>query len=292
MVAATQGPEFTPPPEPGLLRSVGLALLAHAVLVLALSWGLKWKRDDNTVAVEAELWSAAVQQAAPKPVEAPPPPPPVVQAPPPPPPAPPQQREAEIAVEREQQRLAQEKARQEQARREEARQEAERQRQLAERKRQQDEARKQEQAKKATEERKRAEQTIARERREQEEKLAKLREENMKRIQGMAGATGAPESTGTALQSSGPSSSYGGRIRARVKPNIVFTDDIQGNPAATVIVQLAPDGTITGKRLTKTSGVKTWDDAVLRALDRTEVFPRDIDGRVPPSVELVFRPRD
>src|SRR4051812_12867861 len=138
MVALTQGPEFTPPAPPGLMRSVGLALLAHAVLVLALSWGLKWKRDDNsTIAVEAELWSAAVQQAAPKPVEAAPPPP-VVQAPAPPPPAPPQQREADIAVEREQQRAAQEKARQEQARREEARQEAERQRQLAERRRQDD----------------------------------------------------------------------------------------------------------------------------------------------------------
>jgi colicin import membrane protein len=94
------------------------------------------------------------------------------------------------------------------------------------------------------------------------------------------------------LQSSGPSSSYGGRIRGKVKPNIVFTDDIPGNPAATVLVKLAPDGTIIGKRLTKTSGVKTWDDAVLRALDRTETFPRDVDGRVPPSVELVFRPRD
>jgi colicin import membrane protein len=292
MVALTQGPEFTPPPPPGVLRSVGLALLAHAVLVLALSWGLKWKRDDNnTIAVEAELWSAAVQQAAPKAVEAPPPPPPVVQAAPPPAPPPPQQREAEIAVEREQQRAAQEKARQEQARREEARQEAERQRQLAERRRQ-DDQRKQDQAKRATEERKRSEQTVAREKQQQEERLAKQRDENLKRMQGLAGATGAPDSTGTALQASGPSSSYGGRIRGKVKPNIVFTDDIPGNPTATVLVKLSPDGTIIDRRITKTSGVKTWDDAVLRALDRTETFPRDVDGRVPPSVELVFRPRD
>src|SRR4051812_96809 len=133
MIAATQGPEFTPPPEPGVTRSVGLALMAHVVLVLALSWGVQWKRDDTATAVEAELWSAAVQQAAPKAVESPPPPPAVVQPPPPPPaPAPPQQREADIALER---------AKEERSRREEA----ERQRQQAERRRQ-DEQRKQEQA--------------------------------------------------------------------------------------------------------------------------------------------------
>ena len=56
--------------------------------------------------------------------------------------------------------------------------------------------------------------------------------------------------------------------------------------------RLAPDGTIVGKRIAKSSGVKTWDDAVLRALDRTEVLPRDVDGRVITPMELVFRPKD
>ena len=34
------------------------------------------------------------------------------------------------------------------------------------------------------------------------------------------------------------------------------------------------------------------DEAVLRAIDKTEVLPRDTDGRVPPSLEISFRPRD
>ena len=34
------------------------------------------------------------------------------------------------------------------------------------------------------------------------------------------------------------------------------------------------------------------DDAVLRAIDKTEVLPRDTDGRVPSSFEISFRPRD
>jgi colicin import membrane protein len=82
-------------------------------------------------------------------------------------------------------------------------------------------------------------------------------------------------------------------VRARVKPNIVFTEVTSGNPEAVVEVRLAPDGTITGKRLKKSSGNHGWDDAVLRALDKTEVLPRDPEtGRVPGAAELVFRPKD
>ena len=33
------------------------------------------------------------------------------------------------------------------------------------------------------------------------------------------------------------------------------------------------------------------DEAVLRALDKTEVLPRDVDGRVPPVMELTFNPK-
>ena len=107
-------------------------------------------------------------------------------------------------------------------------------------------------------------------------------------------ATMAPEadfSPGTAAQASGPSAGWGAKVQARVRPNIVFTDDNGGNPEAVVDVRLAPDGTIVSKRLTKSSGHRGWDEAVLRALERTEVLPRDTDGRVPPGGDLVFRPR-
>ncbi|MFM8610142.1 MAG: cell envelope integrity protein TolA, partial [Burkholderiaceae bacterium] len=119
-----------------------------------------------------------------------------------------------------------------------------------------------------------------------------LRDEQLRRMQGLAGATGGEQSTGSAQRSAGPSASYAGRIVARVKPNIVFTDTVSGNPEAEVEVRAAPDGTIVGKRVVKSSGVKAWDEAVLRALDRTEVLPRDVDGRIPSTMILVFRPRD
>src|SRR4051812_7970092 len=175
MEAAVQGPEFTPPPEGGLLRAVSFAIVAHLLLLLALSVGVKWKRKETTIAVEAEIWSPTVQQAAPKPVEAPPPPPPppvvekqVVQ-----PPAPPVKTDADIAIEREKERAAQEKARQDEAERQ--------QRLAAERKRQEELARQEQlkqeqQAKKAAEDRKREDlaKKAADDRKRQE--LAKVRQ--------------------------------------------------------------------------------------------------------------------
>ena len=124
-------------------------------------------------------------------------------------------------------------------------------------------------------------------------KLAeKKRQENIQRMMGLAGASGGPTASGTALQSAGPSASYAGRIIGRVKPNIVYTDDIVGNPSAEVEVRTAPDGTIIGRKLLRSSGIKAWDDAVLKAIDKTEVLPRDTDGRVPPALVISFRPRD
>ena len=123
-------------------------------------------------------------------------------------------------------------------------------------------------------------------------KLELMRQENLKRMSGLAGATGASNATGTAQRASGPSASYAGRIIAIIRPNIVFTDDIAGNPTAEVEVKAAPNGSIISRRLLKSSGVKSWDDAVIKAIDKTEALPRDVDGRVPADLIISFRPKD
>jgi colicin import membrane protein len=289
MPTATDRMEFSPPPQPGLVRAFALAILAHALLMIALTWGIRWNRETENAVAEAELWSSIPQQAAPKLVEQPAPPPPPAPEPkvatPPPPPAPSQ---VDIAIERE-------KKRQELA--EKQRQELEKQKKLEARRKVEEQKRELLAQKKEAEERqKREEQAkdakLKSKQRDEDKKLAALRAEQMRRIQGLAGAAGAEESRGTALRSAGPSDSYGGRIRARVKPNIVFTDEVAGNPTAEVEVRMAPDGTITSRKVTKPSGVKSWDDAVLRALDKTEVLPRDVDGRVHTPLTLVFKLRD
>lgn len=68
--------DLGPPRDTGAISSFGLALLVHAALIAALTWGVNWKRSDRSVAFEAELWSNTPQEAAPKLVEAAPPPPP------------------------------------------------------------------------------------------------------------------------------------------------------------------------------------------------------------------------
>jgi len=108
----------------------------------------------------------------------------------------------------------------------------------------------------------------------------------------LAGASGDATSSGTALKSAGPSPGYAGRIRARIKPNIVFTEEALGNPTAEVQVRTAPDGTIVGRKITQPSGNPAWDEAVLKAIDKTAILPRDGDGRVPPVLDISFRLRD
>jgi colicin import membrane protein len=127
----------------------------------------------------------------------------------------------------------------------------------------------------------------------EEKRLAQQREENLKRMMGQIPAgSGAPGSRGTAAVDAAPSRSYAGLIVKAVKPNIVFTDVVSGNPEAVIEVRAAPTGTIIGRRLVKSSGSREWDEAVLRAIDRTGSLPKDTDGRVPGTVEIVFRPKD
>ena len=69
-------------------RALGLAVLAHVALVLALAFGVNW-RSDEPATVAAELWSVTPQAAAPRAVEpaptAPPAPPEVRKVEPKPP---------------------------------------------------------------------------------------------------------------------------------------------------------------------------------------------------------------
>lgn len=295
--------DFGPPSDAGRLRSFGLALLVHGLLIGALTWGVNWKRSDTSPSFSAEIWSSTAQQAAPPLATAPPPPPtpavtpPKVVQPAPPAPAPPVARDVDIALEQEKKRkLAQQKLEREVEAAQDKRQaaldaKAEKAAQLKQEKLQAEALAKQQAASDAKKQdaakvdaKSKAAAAAA--------ALDDQRKQNLARAMGMAGSTGDESSTGTAKASSGPSSGYGGKVRAKVKPNIVFTEAVDGNPKAEVEVRSALDGTITSQRLLKSSGNKAWDDAVIKAIVRTETMPRDTDGRVPPVMILEFRVRD
>lgn len=295
MPSAADRLEFGPPRDAGYLRAFALALLAHILLMAALTWGVHWKRSDRAATFEAELWSSVPQEAAPKLVETPPPPPP------PPEPKAPETRVApptpnvDIALEQEKKRklLQQQK----EAETLKAQKLQEKLKAEIQAKKEKEQKAKEELAKrKAAEEAQKAEakkqDAKDLEKKKQAEALAqKQRQDALNRMMGLAGATGDANAKGSGQKSSGPSAGYAGKVRARVLPNVVFTDDIAGNPTAEVEVRSTPDGVILGQRLVKSSGNKAWDEAVIKAIIRTGTLPRDDDGRVPTPMILEFRPK-
>jgi colicin import membrane protein len=314
--------EFAPPPTGGFGRSLSFALFMHLLLLAALTWGIHWKTEPNTLSASAELWSALPVEAAPaanKPEPTPPepvkPPEPVQKVEPKPEPkpapAPPkanavaereaadialkkekekkkleEKKEAELEKKKklEKEKLEKEKLEKEKLDKEKAKEKEKEKAKELEKKKKEEALKKEVAAAKAKEETKKAA--------AEEKQAAVLRNENLKRMQGLAGASGDENAKGSALKSSGPSASYGGRIRARIKPNITFTEDVAGNPKAEVEVRTSPDGTILSRKLLSSSGNKSWDEAVLKAIDKTATLPRDEDGRVPPVLEISFRPKD
>lgn len=290
--AALHPDAFAPRQPPGMRSGLALAMLVHALLIVAIAWGVRWKSSEPE-GVVAELWSALPQVAAPRPTPPPPEPKPAPVVEPKPVPQPAIAKPAVVAPQVDAQ-IAIEKAKREQAKRDEAkRDEAER----VEAKKKADVA-KREDARRAEVERER--QRVADEQAEKK-KLAEqakkddtrqtaIREANLKKMMSQAGTSDDASATGTATRTAGPSATYAGRIKARIKPNILLTSPVAGNPSATVEVRVAPDGTIVGRKLVTSSGVAAWDETVLRAIDKTEVLPKDVDGRVPSTMTIAFRP--
>lgn len=290
MSIARERLEFAPPPSPGLVRAIAMAILAHGLLAGVLTAGIKWRRETPPVTVQAEIWSALPQEAAPPapeeipveptptPLPAPEPAPPVEK--PVPPPAP------DIALEKEKARLKKEKADKLE------REKLEKEKALKE-KEKQDRLDKEKQAKLAKD-KKQLEEKKAKEALEAKEnkKLEELRQQNLKRMAGLAGGTGGPNDSGTAVRASGPSPGYAGRIKARIRPNVTFTETVAGNPVVEVEIRTSPDGTILSQKISKSSGVPAWDNAVLRGIEKTEVLPKDVDGTIPTRMTIVYSLRD
>jgi len=302
-----------------------LALGAHALLFVALAWGIAWKHDATPASFEVEVWSPEAVRAAPKAEPAPEPKPepeppkpepepPAPEPPPPPPPPPPPKAapagpsEAEIALEKAKKKKAaeealalkkaKEKAAKEKAEREQAAKEKAAKEKAAKEKARKEQLAKEEAAKaKAAKEKAEREQAErekaaeeARQRAAAEQALKeRFRREQIARFSNLAGKA---EDTGTAQKASGPSATYAGKVVAAVRPNIIFPGTVAGNPSAEVEVTTLPTGEILGRKLIRSSGDPDWDTAVLRAIDRTQRLPRDVDGRVPSPMIIAFRPKD
>lgn len=305
MKPATAGGPYRVPKDEHGIRSLAMAAAMHAGLLLFLWIGVHWQNNEP-VAVEAEVWDMAVQQAAPPPPppepEPEPEPAPQPQVAPPPRPAPPVEapppaKEPDIALEKRKAKEKAEKERREEEKRlaklkqEEERKELEKAKKLAEKKAEEKKLEEKKLAEeKAREEKKQAEK-LAKAKAEAEQKKAdKRREAEMKRMAGVLDATGV---TGTAAKSTAPriDAGYQAAIRAKVQSNVSYSGAKQDVEAVFRVAQL-PTGEIVSVRKVKSSGNPAYDSAVENAINKSSPLPKKKDGSVDRDLELVFNLKD
>lgn len=283
---------YTVPKEPGRWRAITLAAVVHAALLVFFWIGIDWQ-SETPVAVKAEIWDMQAKEAAPlppKPEPTPQPKPepkPVVKETPKAEPVPPPVAKVDIALEKEKKRKEQERKDKlaEEDKEKKLKQKAEQdkldklEKQLADKKI--------EQQKKADADKKRKQEAIDAEMRD------KVRAEEMRRLTGAVGSGG----TGQAAKSQGSGradGAYADKIRAKIRSNTIFIvpDGLSGNPSAEYDVELLPDGSLRGLRLRKSSGLNGFDEAVKRAIERSQPFPPDQSGSVPGRLTVVHKPKD
>jgi colicin import membrane protein len=268
---------------PGRALALALAVAVHLAFLAVLIFSIRWQ-NVTPEPVTAELYAPmpVPQKSAPppkvEPAPAPPPPAPtpkVEPAPPPPPVAQPDTHDADIAQKAERRRRVEA----------EQRAQAEEQKRIAELTRQR-ELRAQQDAQKRADEKKAAE---ARDR--QQRMMAQMREQAEQESQTRATAEANAQKAQEARKSA--QTDWVRRIQAKVRGNVILPPDLTGNPEAIFDVVQLPSGEIIDTRLVKSSGVKSYDDAVQRAIlkssplpkpDRTEMFQREL--------KLQFRPND
>jgi colicin import membrane protein len=84
---------------------------------------------------------------------------------------------------------------------------------------------------------------------------------------------------------------YIGKIRGKIKGNIVLPPDLKGNPEAIFDVVQLPSGEILSVKLKKSSGHAAYDNAVERAILKSSPLPKPEQGDLfSRSLELKFRP--
>jgi len=301
------------PPQPGRWRAITLAVIVHLALVAFLWIGIHWQNKPPLV-VEAEIWDPQIKEAAPLP---PPDPEPELAQPTPQPQAetpPPKVEDTpvvkpDIALEKEK-----EKKRKEQEKL--AKLALEKQRKTEQDKQAKLELEKQAKADRLKKEKQDADKKLAQQKEEADaqkkkdvDKLAaekqqkqqaadskaadQRRLEETKRL--LSQASSSSGGAGDAAKSQGPRGNpdYAQKLIAIIVRNTAFAvpPDLAGNPPVEYAVDLFPDGSVRSIRLAKPSGVPGFDEAVLRAINKSQPFPADKDGKVPNSIFISHTPK-
>lgn len=283
--------------RPGSSLAAGaLALGVHAVFVLLLVFGVSWQTQ-HPAPVMVDLWEA-LPEAAPPEVQPPEPQPEPEVAPPPPEPvkvpepAPkavvreaPAPKAPDIALEKKKadaERLKQLKAMQ-----------------AAEEKALEEAARAEAEAMKKARDKQLADQ-------KKRELLRQMEEEELK--QRMADEAAANEARQSKLAEARAAASkrqaeaarvvgqFRDMISAKVHGNTRLPDNLKGNPEVRCVVKLLPTGEVQSVRVTKSSGNTAYDEAVVRAIEKSSPLPlpddREARAAFVPELSFVHRPKE
>lgn len=253
-------------------QSLILALFVHMALFAFLWIGISWQNEEGG-SVEAEVWDIKVSDAAPRAQVMEPVAEETADVPEPPVSEPdPVEAKADarpdIALEEEKKRKEEKKK--------------------AEEKRREEEAKKKEDTKKKTVEDAKKKQL----RQADQEKADAIMAEEARRLAAKSGTGG----SGTSAYSTGSIRADGGytrKVSAKIKSNTIFNvpDNLVGNPPVEYDVELLPDGSIKSIRKRKSSGVPGFDEAVLRAIEKSAPYPQNNAGRVPSRFEISHKPK-
>ena len=103
------------------------------------------------------------------------------------------------------------------------------------------------------------------------------------------------ESTGKDQQTSGPrgdQSGYTARLRAAIRSQMRYPGTAAGNPYVSIRIEQLPNGEVLNVTVLKGSGVQAFDDAVERAVRAASPLPRPTQGPAPRELEVRYNMYD
>lgn len=85
-------------------------------------------------------------------------------------------------------------------------------------------------------------------------------------------------------------------ISAKVRGNTRLPGNLKGNPEVRCLVKLLPTGEVLSVRVTQSSGNAVYDDAIVRAIEKSSPLPlpadRDARAAFVPELSFVHRPKE
>lgn len=100
-------------------------------------------------------------------------------------------------------------------------------------------------------------------------------------------------STGTSTQTSGPKGSNGyiQALQTKIRSNTIFAGQAEdsGNPTVVVEIEQLPTGEVTSSKILSSSGLPAFDRAVLSGIEKSSPLPKNEQGRVVTPVQLTYK---